>query len=202
MALITTIIPPQAYEVIRDRIYAILQDEIKNQQTLSGDTETINFFIERSKPVQSVEMPAIVVSFAEADYETKTIVVKDGKYLYNIDVWNNSREVSGVDGDQLSSLDLQKLIGKVRFILEHPIYVTLLFPRPGITRVTVQKIAIGNPNQSDMESVIMGRITLLVEAAENESFLNALAIAGADTVANIDTSPDGYQYTAISEPYE
>jgi hypothetical protein len=66
------VIAPQKYELIRDRIGAILFAEFANQFTLSGGT-TPNpaFYCERIIQFDHTEAPAVNVTLQRADYDNR-----------------------------------------------------------------------------------------------------------------------------------
>ena len=72
MAKITNVIEKQNFEIIRDRIGAILYTEIKNQlQLTNNDILKCDIFVERNTPVDKIEVPTIIVSLASINFDNK-----------------------------------------------------------------------------------------------------------------------------------
>lgn len=200
MALITEIIPSQEFELVRDRVAEILIDELANQAALSYDEDLeVNVFVERSIPFDKTELPAINVSLAQGEFDNKKAPNLDGNYIYNIDVHTSAKSNEEDQGDSRASVKLHKILGKCRAIIENPIYRTLGFNKPSISRVFFSQMDIADPGKQDALNTQMGRLILNVRVPEGVSLLAAGLIEGYDTKVKIGTSSVGYAY--IGENY-
>jgi hypothetical protein len=120
--VITYAIPPQNCELVRDQIGGILLCEFLNQNATFGlpaacTPTTVD--IERFVMIDESTFPIINVSlykgkFSEKDYSG---YVK-GEYTYFIDVYTGAASTSAEGGDQIATLNLQRMIGVIRAILE------------------------------------------------------------------------------------
>lgn len=195
MSNITTIIPRQQFEFIRDRIFEILVDEINGQYILTSDSEfNILSFIERNTPIDKTECPAMVVSYAKSDFSNKHQGSTDNAIVFNIDFFTNSKSNIADGGDKLSALKLHKLLGVARYILEDPIYKTLGFTAPYIMKSYVSEINIAAGNKEDATNTSMGRLTFNVVCNETNVLKTPELIEGFNTQVKIDNSGKGYFY--------
>jgi len=205
MALITTVIPTQAYEAIRDRIASILAVELAEQVALRGLTIDIPVFTERYAKVDAVETPCIIVSLARGDYQNQDPTVAQGDYVFNIDAYasaKNTLDSSGqliARGDTASVIFLEGLLGICRAIIQDANYYRLDFPPSFIARRQIQSIETATPaTAQDVNDVVMGRLQLGVTAAEQNGMQYADLIGDWQTVVNIDQTNAGYVFTASS----
>lgn len=194
MSKINYIIPQQNFEIIRDRIGAILLIEIDNQVLMGADYSIDpEIFVERSNPIDKVENPCINISLAQGSYDNKSQGAVRGTYTYNIDVYTNAK--SGVTpGDQKATLKMQKLLGICRAILENSVYKTLDFAPPFINRTLCAEINIRANSTPDSFNTAMGRLSLTVVANEDTEFLEAIPIGDYWTQVKIELTEKGYQY--------
>jgi len=197
MAKLIEIIPPQNFELIRDRIPTILVDELANQVTLTGDQElNAQVFGERIVPFDAADMPAINVLLSRGNSNFFTTVDNSYVYTFFIDVYTKAKSSDGVRGGHLASTRLHKLLGVVRAILENPVYKTLDFPAPSLEHTAVTDIAIADPkNNQDAQSTMMGRLTFSVQVRENVQLIIAEDIGGSDTSVEIEETDEGYLYS-------
>jgi hypothetical protein len=198
MSKINNIISSQAFEVIRDRIGAILAIELDNQAILSydPDLENLNIYIERKNPFDKTELSAINVCFIGGPYDNKNYGSSiRATYSYTIDCHTMANTNSEQDGDERSSIKCQKLLGKCRYILENPVYKTLDFNPPFVFRVYCTRIDIADQIfKQDAVATSMGRIIFNVEVTENADLINPDKIQSYYTQVKIDNSNDGLVY--------
>lgn len=201
MSIITGVIPPQAFEVIRDRVGEILADELANQFTLTANA-SLNppVEVERYRAVDATELPLLVVNVARGSYDNKHAITSDGTYLYNIDGYVRGASSSGQDGDNLASITLQRILGICRAILENPGYKTLGFAPPFIERVFVQEIGIAEPERTDKENIMMGRLTLLVRVPEDVELITPVDLDVFSTQVKLEETEKGYIFTGPDIP--
>jgi hypothetical protein len=200
MSLITQAIPPQAFELIRDRIGEILTTEINKQYTLTYDEELDidAVWVERFIPFDKEEMPAINVTLISGNLSGHTQRNTDGQYTYAIDVYTKAKSRDDDPGDALATRRLHRLIGICRAILESPYYPTLAFTPPFIANRHCESISIAEPGRQDAVSAIMGRLTFVVRVPESMELKTPTSIAFSNTSVKINTTDKGYFYAAYA----
>lgn len=197
MAILNGIIPQQNFELIRDRIPIILTDELTNQATLTGDSNlNASVFSERIVPVDTANMPAVNVMFSNGSSNFFVTNYNNYVYTYFIDIYTKAKSTDLARAGYLSTANCHQLLGVCRAILESPQYRTLLFPAPSLSHTSVTDIAISEPkNNTDTESVMMGRLTFSVEVCEGVQLLDAGLIGGMDTIVKMNETDEGYIYS-------
>jgi hypothetical protein len=204
MSLITGIIPPQNFEVVRDRIGVILADELAHQYQLNGNNADLKapVFVERFTPFGQDELSAVNVCLAKGLFTGQTQVQTDGNYTFNIDVYHKAKSQANPDkkGDSLAMFRLQKILGMIRVILENPQYKTLGFTPPSIMNRHVQSIEIADPfsKQHDAVSSVMGRLSYSVRVNETCDLLNPAMIGGYETKVKLYLTDEGYFYAGYT----
>jgi len=193
MSKITAIIPPQSFEIIRDRIAEILIDEIDGQAVLnySAYLESVKVFVEETI-IDAVTTPTINVSVAAGTYSNKTQGSASGLYIYHIDVYTSAKSTNDAPGRKISALRLHKLLGLVRYILEDPIYKTLGIVPGTIERTMSSEINIRQAQAQDAHNIVMGRLTFQVQARESNALLSANLISGFETKIKLNETQKGY----------
>jgi hypothetical protein len=171
MSRINTVIQPQAFEIVRDRIGRILTEEVDNQFQISYRLELkVTSWIERFLQFDKTELPAINVTLGEGSYEGQTAIQSDGTYRFYIDCYVNAKSSDKNPGDSKAMRKLHALLGVCRAIIMDPRYVTLGFSvRPGfIMNRHFDNLQIENPRQKehDADSSVMGRLVLSVKVPE------------------------------------
>lgn len=196
-AIITQIINPQSYEVIRDRIGDIILSELANQYTLTSD-EDINatIFLERFIPFDHGDLPAVNIMLARGEYQSGSAAQQDGSYQFNIDCYAMAKTTATDGGDTLAAFRLQRIIGICRAILMDTKYKTLGYLPGFISAVKIVDLKISDPlNQGDASSIIMGRLTLNIKVNENFKFDTPNLIEGYDTSSKIGMTGKGYVFS-------
>lgn len=200
MAKITTIIPPQNYELIRDRIAIVLADEIDNQVVLNYDPYIdVTVYCERTKTFDKTEMPCVNVSLANGSYSNKNQGSIDGTYIFNVDVYTNSKSTISQDGDVRSAFNLQRILGICRYVLEDPLYKTLGFSPGFIMTTKVNDFNFAVPENMDTLNHTMARLTFSVTANEKNTLKTPNIIDGYKTTLKIIESEKGYLYVGGNE---
>jgi len=194
---INSIISPQGFEVVRDRIGLIIADELANQATLAA-MPAINatVYIERFIPFDKTELPALNVCLALGNYANKKAPDGVATYNYNIDIYTGSKTNDTDFGDKRAAFTMQKIAGIVRYILSDAQYRTLDFPAPFITRVTIADFNIKEPTTGGQDglNVCMGRLNLEVLVAESQDLLDTIALLSATTSIKLSESDSGFFY--------
>lgn len=200
MSKINDTLLPEAFEFIRDRIAEILIDELANQNLNHGnyfaDVET---FVERSIAFDKTELPCINVCVGNGGYSNQHQGQSQGDYIYFIDTHTNAKTDDDNSADKIAAIHAQRLAGLIRSILENPIYKTLGFVPPYISRRYMEKFEIGAPKQNDAMKSQMIRQYFHVSVAETSKLIVPSMIAGYDTVVKINNTNMGYQYTGNNE---
>ncbi len=193
---ITSVIPKQGFEVVRDRIADILKIEIETQAQLSYEPylELVEVDVEIANPIDKIELPFINVSFANDTFSNKNQGSEDGLCTFYIDVYTNAKTNSSTKGDKVAMFRCQKLLGLCRYILADPIYKTLGLIAPSISRVYTGEINIGNVSQIDSLNTAMGRLTIYVLCNESNKLIIPKLIEGYQTTINLGETTNGYFY--------
>jgi hypothetical protein len=196
MSLINGIIQPQAFEVIRDQLGAILAVEVFNQSVLNGNDENLNakIWIERFIPFDKTEFPSISVALMKGVYSGQTVQQADGTYSYNIDVFASAKSKNGEKGDSMAMVRLHRLLGICRSILDDPKYKTLGFSKPFIMSKHIGELHIAEPGHGDALSSVMGRLIINVKAPENYELISAAMLSMNTTIVKLEETEKGYTY--------
>lgn len=195
MARIDYIIPAQYYELIRDRIGAILALELNNQVLLSGDYDLdADVFVESGSTFDKIEIPVINVSLVSVNYDNKEQGSVRGTYVYAVDAFTSAKSGNTVSGDVRATFKLHRLLGVCRAILENPVYKTLDFTPPSISRTLCSDIQIAKTTKDDATNTAMGRVNFTVVANETTELLTALQISEYYTKVKLHETDKGYQY--------
>jgi hypothetical protein len=200
MSKIVGIIPPQNYEVIRNKIAEIIAIELENQFVISYDPDfDCNVWLERTTPFDAEEMtPAVInVSFIDGNYQNEDVRDADGVYSYAIDIYARGYTNEDNIGDTRAALIVQKVIGKVRAILMATVYKTV---DTGLGIVKNRKVAsvqvydpkrpLGGDDSTTFDQG--GRIIFNVTAIETVEVITPNMIMGADTWVRWCCTDKGY----------
>lgn len=201
-AKIPTLIPPQSFEIVRDRIAVILVEEITNQFAL-GSEQALNLTqvaLERTVPFDKEEMPAINVNLQRSTQDDQAAVNTDEITLFNIDCFQSGITTGTNKGDVLAKLKLHRLMGVVRAILENPRYKTLGFNPGFIMNRHVASMDFAEVDPKDGLSITMGRVLFSMKIPENTELITPTVAAGFDTKMTLDLTDKGYTYTIGSDP--
>lgn len=202
MALIPGIIPTQAFETIRDAIASILYTEIRNQETLSGNTyiQEDSYYSERFLKPDETEFPLLNIQFAGGGYGNKDMTRVDGSYVYYIAVYTSSKSDANDGGDKKATHKLHRVLGLIRAILENPIYYNLAFIQPVVLESLVSNIRIPkNDEFTDAAYSIMGYVEYTVRVNEFVNLLEPIPLASSITQVKLYLTDKGYRYGAEGE---
>lgn len=199
MSVLNGIIPPQGFEIIRDRIASILADEIIHQHALTSDSDLdLDVWMERFIPFGKEELPAINVSLASGLFSGHTQKQTDGTYIYFIDCHTKAASTEDDQGDRLATIKLHRLLGICRAILENPRYQTLGFTQPYISNRHCTELSIADPGKQDAVNSIMGRLAFSVKVRETMELIDAPLLARSDTRIKLYQTDKGYFYSAYA----
>jgi hypothetical protein len=197
MAILKEPIQPRNFEVVRDRIAEILQEEFDNQVALNYSDLDVKVCVGRFAPFDKTELPLINVCTASIPFSNGDVKGADGASIFNIDTYVNAAYEETQDGDTKAAILLDKILGMIWAILENPAYDTLGFTRPSITRVEVSRIDIAEYSSlqnQDAMSTIWGRLQLTVVANEETELATARIMNGYETKAKLGNTSKGYNY--------
>lgn len=128
MADLLPIIPVQNFELIRNRIFTILQREVANQFAENPDPILdATVFLEKNLPFTLDQIPAINVILESSTFIQKTPSSKSFNLIFNIDIYHKASSTSTESGDSLSKIYLHRLIAICWAILENSQYIALDF---------------------------------------------------------------------------
>lgn len=195
------IIPEQNFEKIRDKVASIITDEFAEQYILtSNPLFQAGIWIERFIPFDRQELPAVKVYFVQSSYDTRTPAASKGELKIYIEVHTKAKDSDSERGDKKSTIDCQKLVGAIRYILEHPDYLRLGYPTPQkfISGTNISDINISEPiNQQDGLHVIAGRLILNVRYLENNGDLSGLPGEQYTSQIKLNDTDKGYKLEKI-----
>lgn len=198
MALLTEIIQQQNFELVRDKIGAILAEELAGQAVLNFSEKALTgvvVHVDRSVTFDHTELPAVNVFLDGGTYDNETIEKQDGSYSYNIDIYTASKTSQNVSGDKNSLRNLQRLCGIIRAILQSPHYLTLGFSRPSVSVRSVKSIQIQDPRlNQDALNTMYGRIILDVRFIEMAEQFKPVVSGGSDTEVRLEEGDKGFFY--------
>lgn len=196
MSIITESIGPGGYELVRDRIAAILYDELSNQVAINYEEwmEVQRVYLSRYINFNESELPAINVGVGRVDLDNHDVLQADGTGLYWIDIHMGAKSSQGVDGGALAMARMHSLVNVCRGIIEHSEYKTLGFVPPFIMYRRVMQLLFNPPETKDNHSVCVGRIILHVKAPETNGIYTPGIIQGYETVVKMHESEKGYMY--------
>lgn len=200
MALLKSFIPPQQFELVRERIGEILADELEHQFVLSRELAgnypyNPKVWVERSVSWDKTEGPSLNVTLSRGDYDNGNPRSVDGTYTYWVDIRTNAKFKEDGRGDRRAMLHVQRIAGMVRAILMNPAYMTLGFARPSISHVRVTTIAAADTSdQQDATSEARARVEVSVRVAEGVELKTAPELMGTDTKVKLFNTEKGYLY--------
>lgn len=198
--VITEVIGVQGFEVVANRIGAILAEEIANQQTLQGFTETVEYYLERIEPFDKDQDVMITIAFRQAEYEGFTTSDSQGQYHYLIDIFCSGYGEGEIEPSIVAKNKLFRYVGLVRYILSSSKYLTLGFPPGLIGGKYIEKITIdtdysnfGNHSNYDGSYIRFARIIYKVRVQENQLLWEGIPLGGNTTNITHDNTGSGTQ---------
>jgi len=197
MSKINIEIPVQNYELYRDKLAIILQDELDNQYALTGnELFNLKVFCERFVDFDNTELPALNVYFRDARNLEKNHRSTKYEYSYIIQTNVSNRTSVNERGDVLSSLKLQKLTGVIRYILEHEAYKTLglTLSISNIFNTKINTLQIIKPTVRDSVNVSGSVIEYIIQANEDEGYTDAIVGEIYTTQIKLEETDKGYYF--------
>lgn len=201
MALINYELPTRAYELIRDRIALIIEDELVQQAAVTyEDLFLLPVYVQRSKPFDPSEVRMINVSVESGRFDNQTVIDSDGEYTFFVDVFGIGSYNGVDDGDKLASFEVQRLAGTIQAILSSPLYVTLGFDRPFIMRAKVTGFEPGTIDRGESANISVCRVTFVVKSSQNEISQPAINSFVTSTQVLLYETELGYLYSGVGAP--
>lgn len=201
MALINYELPTRAYELIRDRIALIIEDELVQQAAITyEDLFLLPVYVQRSKPFDPSEVRMINVSVESGRFDNQTVIDSDGEYTFFVDVFGIGSYNGVDDGDKLASFEVQRLAGTIQAILSSPLYVTLGFDRPFIMRAKVTGFEPGTIDRGESANISVCRVTFVVKSSQNEISQPAINSFVTSTQVLLYETELGYLYSGVGAP--
>lgn len=193
MPKILTRILQSNFELIRDRIGAILADEFAGQQSYGdSDLSGLKVWSSRSIAFDKEEMPAINVNFVHGDYFSQDASANTLIYKFSIDVHASSNSANNVRGDARAMNRMNKIMGIATKILNHQEYRTLLFPAPSVQNKWIETLDVADVMRNDADSLIFGRAMMSVRINEDKELYTGNVIKGIDTIVKLELTDKGY----------
>ena len=195
-ALINTIIPKQAFEIVRDLIGGILVLELQNQISLQSELSgELNLYVGRMTPFQQSEKLMINVLVDSASYNSIQQVGVHGTTTFFIDVYASSKQTSELNGGQASTIIRDKWIGMIRTILEDTHYKTLVLAPGTIMGVAVKGFEnYTSKDAQDSAFVKVSRLTLDIKMTEQQTLWSGVLIENNLTGIKLGLTERGYKY--------
>lgn len=208
--LITQQIAPQNFELIRDRIGEILMVEFANQKTYSNnaDITPTRVEIEGFVDIDEDNFPLISIHLYDGKYEKKDYGGDvPGEYCFYIDIYTGAPSTSDTAGDQVATVNLVKMVGMVRAILDNPVYGTLAFDpsvddAPDIRNTHIEDFFINIPRSSQNAiDFICGRLRFMVTVPETSIYATTTPSELGSTIVTLYNSGRQYHW-GVTEPTE
>jgi len=203
MSLIKYAIEKRNSEKVRDRIAAVLASEFNSQVVnyYNVDADRVDFYLERSTPIDDSELSVINISIDGIEYDNKNYGNVDARVIYNIDVYCNSKNKGSNAGDKLAAFKSQRLLGICWGILEYPSYKTLDF-EPGFIGSTMVKgskqLVIKSAGNDDALNTIVNRLQFEVKLVEGTPLPAGIPFEQNNTTVTLGETDKGYQIIFVT----
>ncbi len=205
--MIQGIIPTQKFELIRDRIVEILQDEYASQKALCDAHDPVipftvpTIYNERRGQVDFQEDEVIIVKLGRAIYSNEDGECAMGTYTFYIDVFgydqSESDTTDAFEGWYLSAKKLHKNFGIIRAILRDKDYLQLGWSNDTTINIASTRIESFIPevrsDGEDTNSETYGRMFFEVDAYEYVEDKTYTPIDSVTGVLEIEDTGDGYK---------
>jgi len=194
--VITEIIPQQGFEIVLNKLGAILFEEITNQVTIQSFTDEVEVYVERMYPYDKSEDVLINVSLNSIDFQGQTQGGTQGNVTYYVDVYCRGEETNASTGSEASKMKINRYLGIIRYILCSTKYKQLGFTSPLVGRVSVNNLQ-QDPNSGRMDAAYLkfGRITVNVAVNEAQDLWDGIPLMGNDTMVNLENTNKGFKLT-------
>jgi len=178
-AKINYLIGKAGFEVVRDKLFTIISEEIPQQATLETDPDlktflqSVQVFQERFVPYSPGETPNINIVFSGGMLQpaSRGNQTHEPKFFIDITVqeptvYDDTNSVVEY-GDTKASIRMQRLIQIVRNILTFPDYSSIDL-KPVVGRVNIANIEVFQPqrNSDEAGNIICGRLNMDIQNNE------------------------------------
>ncbi len=201
--MIDHIIPTSNLELIPPQIYTVLKNEFDNQVYEFSNTacQNVNFFSERTVPLDKSENPAIVIKTFKGDYTNQSIGSAHAQpYLFVLEIMCTGKNTALKKGYENSATRLLQLVSAVRYILQSPSYLQLGFAANFIEHTEVKGFQIYKDDRiADGEDIACAQLMFEVQCEETSAANAGVLLAQSDTSVFIELTEQGFQYQTISE---
>lgn len=199
-SIIDYTIGPRQFEQIEVRLGEVLTDELVEQATRNLDTDlNPSIFLERVIPIDKAEVknqPLINIQLSRGSYDNFKNLVKDGTYTFFIDCYAAAPSDNAEDGDALARKKIQRLFGVIDAILSNPIYNTLAFAKPSISRCEVIEMLFPDAQEYiNAPHLLMGRLVYTVRVPESVQEKPLTTIEEWSTQVKLYDTDKGYLFT-------
>lgn len=200
MSVITARILPSNFEVLRDRIFSILADEMSFQAVTFNDSD-LNLKIWNSRSVafdkgEAMPQAAVNLNYVHSDYTSMDVTMETDVHKYTIDVHTGAKtKQDGSRGDANAMVKAQKILGICKKIFMDPKYKTLGFNPPFVQRRWCESVDIAASSRGDdADSLTMGRLVVNVQINEECNLIEAALVKGFDTQVKLELTDKGYYF--------
>jgi len=199
MAVISTTVTADLFQQIRDKIASILLDELDNQATLQDNT-ALSFekiWMERSRPFNLSEIPAINLSIASVNYNDKFRGQRNVDATYTIDVYDYKVYTDDEDAEQVVTESNWNLIRNIQYILDHSAYANLQL-KPYIFHTEVTGVDSGQGELTDGSRCGILRLKFTVKTISTLDGVAPIDLSQLNTTVTIEQTNKGYYYQLIN----
>lgn len=201
--LIDYTITKRQFELIELRLGQVLADELVYQATENLDTDlNPTIFLERVIPIDKSEVqsqPLINIQMARGSYDNYKNLVKDGTYTFYIDCYAIADSDNANRGDTLARYKVQRLLGVIDAILSNPIYNTLAFDKPSLSRCEVLEILFPDAQEYlNAPHLLMGRLVYSVRVPENIEEITLSTIEEYSSQVKLYSTEQGYLFSGAT----
>lgn len=198
MPIINSPIASRSWELVRNRVAAIIKDELFNQAAITyNDWLNCDVYTERWMPVgidECVDAPVVNIAIESITPINETWACSNLSIMFNILVTAGMNATQTENNDTRSFDRNQTVCGVINGILMHPLYVQLLFPAPFIIRRRVVDVKFGTPERQESAGITLGIITFEVVCGQNEPESTGIPLGSSITSVTVNQTDKGYQY--------
>lgn len=187
------------FEIIGDQIGAILARELHTQRTqFDVEEATAEVYRERTNTIDAGEGRVFNVQYASTDFESKHQANSTGVHTYFVDAYSVAEHKDDDRADEISSLQLQRMMGLVWEIFEYPGHNTLELAKPSIGGLHVSDMEILNARDGDNYlAITFGRVTIKVKGVETTQLPAGTAVLMSVAQVKIGLTENGFRYEYI-----
>lgn len=198
MAVINAPIQFRSWYLVRDRVAAIVKDELFHQAAITyEDWKDCDVYTERFSPItldEIVDTSVITVSIDSITPRNETAIDSDIETVISIAITTAMRATDQAGSDVLSMDRSQIIAGIIHGIFAHPEYIRLKFAPPFIMRSKVTDIKFGTPNRQESAGITMSLVTLTVLHSQDEPESTGVPFGSSVTGVLVNQTDKGYKY--------